>query len=292
MDIGFIGLGSMGGAMALNALKAGHTVRVWNRSADATKALAEQGASVVTSPDDAFAGDAVFSMLADDAALRAVLIDSGVLKRAPKGLVHVNMATISVAFCEELASLHAHHGVMYVAAPVLGRPDVAAAGKLNIVAAGADEAIERVQPIFDVIGQKTWRVGTTPQHASVFKLAANFMLASAIETTSEAASLMTGHGIDPHTFLDVITNTLFPGPVYQGYGRMIADNRYEPALFKARLGLKDVRLALAAGDAVNVALPVASLVRDNLVDVLAHGDGDKDLAVLGKVAARRAGRTV
>ncbi|MFT4438091.1 NAD(P)-dependent oxidoreductase [Caballeronia sp. 15715] len=292
MDIGFIGLGNMGGAMALNALKAGHTVRVWNRSPDATKVLAEQGARVVASADEAFSGDAVFSMLADDSALRAVLLDSGLLERALKGLVHVNMATISVAFCEELASLHEQHGVAYVAAPVLGRPDVAAAGKLNIVAAGADDAIARVQPIFDVIGQKTWRVGTAPQHANVLKLAANFMLASAIETTAEAASLMAGHGIDQHAFLDVITNTLFPGPVYQGYGRMIADNRYEPALFKARLGLKDVRLALAAGDAVNVALPVASLVRDNLIDVLAQGDGDKDLAVLGKVAARRAGKKV
>jgi 3-hydroxyisobutyrate dehydrogenase-like beta-hydroxyacid dehydrogenase len=290
MDIGFIGLGSMGSAMALNALKAGHTVRVWNRSREATKPLAAAGASVVDSPDGAFSGDAVFSMLADDAAVRSVLIESGVLERAPKGLVHVNMATISVAFCEELVTLHEHHGVMYVAAPVMGRTDVAVAAKLNILAAGPDAAIDRVQPIFDVIGQKTWRVGTTPQHANVFKLAANFMLASAIETTGEAASLMTGHGIDPHAFLDVITATLFPGPVYQGYGRMIADQRYEPALFKAHLGLKDVRLAMAAAEAVNVALPVASLVRDNLIDALAHGDGDKDFAVLGQVAVRRAGR--
>ncbi|KNE76445.1 2-hydroxy-3-oxopropionate reductase [Candidatus Burkholderia crenata] len=296
MDVGFIGLGNMGGAMALNALKAGHTVRVWNCSPDAAKALAGQGARVVASADEAFAGDAVFSMLADDSALRAVLLDSGLLERAPKGLVHVNMATISVVLCEELVSLHEKHGVAYDAAPVLGRPDVAAVGKLNIVAVGADDAIACVQPIFDVIGQKTWRVGTAPQHANVFKnvfkLAANFMLASAIETTAEAASLMTGHGIDPHAFLDVITNTLFPGPVYQGYGRMIADNRYELALFKARLGLKDVRLALVAGDAVNVSLPGTSLVRDNLIDVLAQGDGDKDLAMLGKVAARRAGKKV
>jgi 3-hydroxyisobutyrate dehydrogenase-like beta-hydroxyacid dehydrogenase len=290
MDIGFIGLGSMGSAMASNALKAGHTVRVWNRSPDAAKALAGEGARVVGSPDEAFAGDAVFSMLADDAALRAVFVDSGLLKRAPKGIVHVNMATISVALGEELARLHADHGVAYVAAPVLGRPDVAAAGKLNIVAAGPDDAIERVQPIFDVIGQKTWRVGTTAQHANVFKLAANFMLTSAIETTGEAAALMSGYGIDPHAFLDIITNTLFPGPVYQGYGRMIADKRYEPALFKARLGLKDVRLALAAGDAVNTPLPVGSVVRDNLIDAVAQGDGDKDLAVLGRVAARRAGQ--
>jgi 3-hydroxyisobutyrate dehydrogenase-like beta-hydroxyacid dehydrogenase len=290
MDIGFIGLGSMGSAMASNALKAGHTVRVWTRSPDAAQALVNQGATLAASPAEAFTGDAVFSMLADDAALRAVIIDSGLLAQAPKGTVHVNMATISVALAEELAKLHADHGVAYVAAPVLGRPDVAAAGKLNIVAAGPDAAIERVQPIFDVIGQKTWRVGTTAQHANLFKLGANFMLASAIEVTGEAAALMSGHGIDPHAFLDVITNTLFPGPVYQGYGRMIADNRYEPALFKARLGLKDVRLALAAADAVNAPLPVASVVRDNLIDALAQGDGDKDLAVLGRVAARRAGQ--
>ena len=292
MDIGFIGLGSMGQAMALNALKAGHTVRVWNRSRDATKQLAEQGATVVDTAAEAFVGEAVFSMLADDAALRAVLIDGGVLQQAQKGVIHVNMATISIALCDELVALHQQHGVAYVAAPVLGRPDVAAAAKLNIVAAGDDEAINRVQPVFDAIGQKTWRVGSKPQHANVFKLAANFMLAAAIETTSEASSLMSGYDIDPHAFLDVITNTLFPGPVYQGYGRMIADHRYEPALFKAKLGLKDVRLALAAAETVNVALPVASVVRDNLIEVLAHGDGDKDFAVLGRVAARRAGRAV
>jgi 3-hydroxyisobutyrate dehydrogenase-like beta-hydroxyacid dehydrogenase len=290
MDIGFIGLGEMGSAMAGNALKAGHTVRVWNRSAGRTKALAEQGASIVDTPEQAFSGDAVFSMLADDAALRAVLIDGGLLKQAPKGLVHVNMATISAAFSAELTALHAQHGVAYVAAPVLGRPDVAAAGKLNILAAGASDAIDRVQPVFDAIGQKTWRVGDTPQHANVLKLAANFMLASAIETFGEAAALVSGHGIDAHAFLDIITSTLFPGPVYQGYGTMIAERRYEPALFKARLGLKDVRLAMAAADAVDTPLPIASLLRDNLIDAVAHGGGDKDFAVLGEVAARRAGR--
>jgi len=291
MDIGFIGLGNMGQAMAQNALKAGHSVRVWNRSRDATSVLAGLGAVVVDSPAEAFAGDAVFSMLADDAALRTVLIDGGILQQANEGLVHVNMATISIELCDELVELHELHKVAYIAAPVLGRPDVAAAGKLNILAAGSANAIDRVQPVFDVIGQKTWRVGTRPQDANVIKLSANFMLAAAIEVTSEAGAMLSGHGIDMHTFLDVIANTLFPGPVYQGYGRMIADNRYEPALFKARLGLKDVRLALAAAESVNVALPMASLVRDNLIEVMALGDGDKDFAVLGKVAARRAGRS-
>jgi 3-hydroxyisobutyrate dehydrogenase-like beta-hydroxyacid dehydrogenase len=290
MDIGFIGLGEMGTAIAANILKAGHRVRVWNRSPERAQKLRSLGATVVDTPAQAFAGDAVFSMLADDGALRAVLIQNGVLEQAPKGIIHVNMATISVAFAQELAALHAKHGVDYVAAPVLGRPDVAAAAKLNIVAGGKAASIERLQPIFDAIGQKTWHAGPDAQHANVFKLAVNFMLASAIETLGEATALVSAHDIDPHAFLDLITNTLFPGPVYAGYGKLIAERKYEPALFKAKLGLKDVRLALAAAEAVSTPLPIGSVVRDNLIDVMAHGDGEKDFAVLGEVAMRRAGR--
>jgi 3-hydroxyisobutyrate dehydrogenase-like beta-hydroxyacid dehydrogenase len=289
MDIGFIGLGEMGTAMVQNMLKAGHTVRVWNRSRERAQPLVAAGAKVVDSVAEAFAGDAVFSMLADDAALRAV-VDAALLEQAPRGLIHVNMATISVALAEELAQAHAARELQYVAAPVMGRPDVAAAGKLTIMAAGPAEAIDRVQPVLDSIGQKTWRVGTLPQQANVMKLAANFMLAAAVETLGEAASLVTGYGVATQDFLDVVTAGIFPGPVYQGYGKMIAERRYEPALFKARLGLKDVRLALAAADAVSTPLPVASLVRDSLIEAIAHGDGEKDFAVLGEVSARRAGR--
>jgi 3-hydroxyisobutyrate dehydrogenase-like beta-hydroxyacid dehydrogenase len=289
MDIGFIGLGEMGTAMVQNMLKAGHTVRVWNRSRERAQPLVAAGAKVVDSVAEAFAGDAVFSMLADDAALRAV-VDAALLEQAPRGLIHVNMATISVALAEELAQAHAARGLQYVAAPVMGRPDVAAAGKLTIMAAGPAEAIDRVQLVLDSIGQKTWRVGTLPQQANVMKLAANFMLAAAVETLGEAASLVTGYGVATQDFLDVVTAGIFPGPVYQGYGKMIAERRYEPALFKARLGLKDVRLALAAADAVSTPLPVASLVRDSLIEAIAHGDGEKDFAVLGEVSARRAGR--
>jgi 3-hydroxyisobutyrate dehydrogenase-like beta-hydroxyacid dehydrogenase len=289
MDIGFIGLGSMGSAMVENLLKAGHRVQVWNRSPERAQALAHLGAQVVGTPAEALAGDAVFSMLADDAAVRAVF-DANWLDHAPRGLIHVNMATISVALAEELAHDHAARGLQYVAAPVMGRPDVAAAAKLTIIAAGPAEAIDRVQPAFDAIGQKTWRLGSLPQHANVVKLAANFTLASAVETLGEAAALVAGHGVAAQDYLDVITSSAFPGPVYQGYGKMIAEARYEPALFKARLGLKDVRLALAAGDAISTPLPIASVVRDSLLDAVAHGDGEKDFAVLGKVAARRAGR--
>ncbi len=289
MDIGFIGIGAMGAAMVENILKAGHQVRVWNRSPERAQPLAAAGAQVVASVSEAFAGDAVFSMLADDAALREV-IDAPLLEHAPRGLIHVNMATVSVALAEELAHAHAQRGLNYVAAPVMGRPDAAAAGKLTIVAAGPAEAIDRVQPVFDAIGQKTWRIGSLPQQANVMKLAGNFMIASAVETLGEAASLLSAHGVAMQDFLDVITNGPFPGAVYQGYGKMIAEQRYEPALFKARLGLKDVRLALAAADAVMTPLPIASVVRDSLIDAMAHGDGDKDFAVLGQVSMRRAGR--
>ncbi|MBN3849266.1 NAD(P)-dependent oxidoreductase [Paraburkholderia sp. Ac-20342] len=289
MDIGFIGLGEMGAAMAENILKAGHQVRVWNRSPEKAQALAGQGAQIVATPAEAFAGDAVFSMLADDAALREV-ITASLLEHAPRGLIHANMATISVALAEELATAHASRGIHYVAAPVLGRSDVAAAGKLTIVAGGPAESIDRLQPIFDVLGQKTWSIGSLPQQANVMKLAANFMLGAAIETLGEAAALVTGHGLAMQDFLDVITSGLFQGSVYSGYGKLIAEQRFEPALFKARLGLKDLRLALAAADAVTTPMPVASVVRDSLIEAIAHGDGEKDFAVLGQVATRRAGR--
>jgi hypothetical protein len=289
MDIGFIGLGAMGSAIVANLLKAGHRVRVWNRSAERAAPLVDAGAQAVANVADAFAGDAVISMLADDDAVRAVIV-SALLEHAPRGLVHVNMATISVALAEQLAREHAERGLQYVAAPVLGRPYAAQAAKLTIIAGGPAEAIDHVQPLFDVIGQKTWRIGSLPQQANVMKLAANFMLASAVETLGEASALLSGHGVAMRDFLDVVTGGPFPGPVYQGYGSMIAEQRYEPALFKARLGLKDVRLALAAADSVATPMPVASAVRDSLTEAIAHGEGELDFAVLGKVALRRAGR--
>lgn len=289
MDIGFIGLGGMGRAITENMLKAGHRVRVWNRSRERAEPLAALGAEIVDTAAHAFAGDAVFSMLADDAAARDIF-DAALLEAAPRDLVHVNMATISVACAEALAHQHAARGIHYVAAPVMGRPDVAAAAKLTIIAAGPAEAIDRVQPVFDTIGQKTWRLGSLPQHANIVKLAANFTLASAVETLGEASALLAGHGVAMTDFLDVITSSVFPGPVYSGYGKLIAQRSYEPAQFKARLGLKDVNLTLAAAEACATPLPIGSVVRDSLLDAIAHGEGEHDFAVLGEVAARRAGR--
>jgi 3-hydroxyisobutyrate dehydrogenase-like beta-hydroxyacid dehydrogenase len=294
VNIGFIGLGNMGAAIAGRLLEAGHSLRVWNRSPEPARRLAERGAQVAATAEEAFRGDVVFSMLSDDQAARAVLLDSGLLSRATPAVarLHVNLATLSAALGDELAERHSERGVGYVAAPVLGRPDVAAAGKLTILAAGPREAVDSIQPLLEgTVGQKVWRFGERASQANVVKLAVNFMLAAAIESMGEAAALTTGYGIEPRELFELIGQSLFPGPVYQGYGKLIADGRFEPVGFKARLGLKDVRLALAAAEAVTTPMPVGSVIRDSMLEALARGEGEKEFGVvLGRAAMRRGGR--
>jgi 3-hydroxyisobutyrate dehydrogenase-like beta-hydroxyacid dehydrogenase len=288
MDIGFVGVGRMGSAMAANLLKAGHRVRAWDESPAALRALQKQGADIAADAQDAFRGDALFSMLPNDEVIREVFI-AGRMQPTSGSPVHVNMATTSVQLAKELAAYHAAQGVPYVAATVWGRPDVAAAGKLSIVAAGDPLAIERVQPLLDVIGQKTWRVGDEPSRANVAKIAGNLMVACAIEATAEAAALVRAHGMSAPDVLDAIITSLFNVPVYRGYGDMIAKQQYEPPGFDLVLGMKDVRLALMAGEATNVPLPFASVLRDSFIDAIANGDADKDWSAIARVAARRAG---
>ncbi|GJE61814.1 NAD(P)-dependent oxidoreductase [Methylobacterium trifolii] len=288
MDVGFIGLGRMGRGMAASLVRGGHTVRVWNRSPEAAKAVA--GAHPVATAAEAFAGDAAITMLADDAALRSVVVEGGLLDSGTRPGMHLGMSTISVALSQELAAIHARAGVPYVAAPVFGRPDVADKGALNIVAAGEDAAIGRAAPLFEAMGSKTWRFGPEPQRANAVKLAGNFMLIAAIEAMGEACAFAEGHGVPGADLLDLLTNTLFASPVYKGYGASIAANRYEPPGFNLRLGAKDVRLALQAAEAVGCPMPFASVLRDGLIEAMAHGDADKDLAALARVSARRSGR--
>ena len=294
MNIGFIGLGNMGAAIAGRLLQAGHSLRVWNRSPEPARRLAERGAQVAATAEEAFRGDVVFSMLSDDQVTRAVLLDSGIVARATPATsrLHVNLATISAALGDELAERHGERGVGYVAAPVLGRPDVAAAGKLTVLVAGPSQAVESIQPLLEgTVGQKVCRFGERASQANVVKLAVNFMLAAAIEAMGEAAALTMGYGIEAHQLFELISQSLFPGPVYQGYGRLIAEGRFEPVGFKARLGLKDVRLALAAAEAVTTPMPVGSVIRDSMLEALARGEGDKEFGVvLGRAAMRRGGR--
>jgi len=289
VQVGFIGLGAMGREMARQLLAAGHSVQVWNRSPEPVDALTADGARRAESLADAFANEAVVSMLADDHAVESLLLDGELLASAPAA-VHVNMATVSPALAVRAAELHAAHGVGYVAAPVLGRTDVAAAGNLNILAAGADAHLDLVAPLFEAMGRRTWRLGERPQTANVAKISANFMLVSAVEAFAEAATLAEANGLPAADLLEVLTGTVFPGPVYAGYGAMIAERRYEPAGFRLALGLKDVDLALSTAAAATVPLPLAALLRDSLLDAIAHGHADHDLAALGETPRRHANR--
>lgn len=292
MKIGFIGLGTMGNPMAANLIRKGFSLTVWNRSPEPAASLVDLGATVAATPGEAARGaDVVITMLSDDAATRSVVMEGGVLDALAAGAVHVNMATVSAAFAREMARLHSDKQVSYVAAPVLGRVNVAQAGQLNILAAGDPKAIEKVQPLFDGMGQKTWHFGGHPEQANVAKLAANFMIAAAIETMGEASTLVKGHGVSGKDFIEMITSTVFASPAYKAYGSLVANEQFEPAGFKLSLGLKDVRLALHAGEEANVPLPFAAILRDNFLDNLAHGEGNLDWAALSRVSARRAAQS-
>ncbi|MBB3290038.1 MULTISPECIES: NAD(P)-dependent oxidoreductase [unclassified Rhizobium] len=290
MKVGFIGLGQMGSAMAVNLIKAGHEVTVYNRSRDKAEALAGEGAKVAATVAEACAGEAVFTMLAHDDALSAVVHgDGGVLASLGKGAVHISASTISVAMSERLTKEHTAVGQRFVAAPVFGRPDAAAAAKLFVAAAGAPDAIQSVTPLFDAIGQRTFVLGEEPKAANLVKVSGNFLIASVIESLGEAMALVEKGGVDRHAYLDLLTSTLFNAPVYKTYGGLIADRKFQPAGFAAPLGQKDIRLALAAGEALNVPLPLASLLRDRFLNLLAHGGEELDWSAIGALAAKDAG---
>lgn len=290
MKIGFIGLGQMGSGIAANLLSGGHEVVVYNRSPEKAQLLVERGARAAAVVADACRGEAVMTMLADDGALEQVVFGAGgVLASLAKGAIHVSMSTISVALCERLATAHAAAGQRFVAAPVFGRPEAAAAGKLFVVAAGAADAVGACQPLFEAIGQKTFLLGAAPPEAALVKLSGNFLIAAAIEAMGEAMALVAKAGIDRHRYLEILTSTLFSAPVYRGYGALIADQRFEPAGFAAPLGYKDIRLTLAAAENLRVPLPLASLLRDRLLELLARGHESLDWSAIAKLAADDAG---
>jgi len=288
MKVGFIGLGAMGSAMASNLVAAGHHVMVWNRSETAAQKLASLGAKAVSTPDRAAQVEVLHSMLANDQAVRDVFFDGGLLDAMDPGTVHVNHATISVALARELAEAHTRRGLRYVAAPVFGRPDVAAAGKLNMLVAGAHGAIETAQPLLEAMAAKLWPMGDTPERANAVKLAGNFMIVSAIESMAEASVLARAHGVSAADFIALMTSTLFASPVYQIYGKAMAEERFTPPGFALPLGLKDVMLAQDAAQAEKVSMPLASVLRESLIEALAHGAEDMDLAALAQVSVRRA----
>jgi len=289
MKVGFIGLGHMGAGMAANLLRTGHDVTVYNRTRPKIEALVAQGAKAAASVSDACSGDAVITMLANDDAVESVVFsDRGIIGSLPAAAIHVSSSTISVALSGRLEAAHAKAGQRFVAAPVFGRPDVAAAGQLFVVAAGAPDAIKAAATLFDAIGKRTFVVSETPKAANLVKLSGNFLLASVIESLGEAMALLGKAGIDRRQYLDILTSTLFNVPVYKTYGGLIADGQFEPAGFAAPLGYKDIRLTLAAAEDLRVPLPLASLLRDRFLTLLAHGGDKLDWSAIGRLAAKDA----
>jgi 3-hydroxyisobutyrate dehydrogenase-like beta-hydroxyacid dehydrogenase len=290
MKIGFIGLGHMGSAMATNLLKAGHQLTVFNRNPQKLRPLIELGARAASTVADACSGSVVITMLADDTAVGDVALPyGGIVTVLPRGAIHLSMSTISVALSERLTRVHAQAGQQFVAAPVFGRPDAAAAAKLYIVAAGDPAAVKTCQPLLEVMGQKTYPIGTVPSAANLVKLSGNFLMASAIEALGEAIALVGKADIDREAFVDLLTSSIFNSPPYKIYGGLIAKGRFEPALFSAPLGFKDIKLALAAAESLRVPMPLGSLLHDRFLRLLAEGGEHLDWAAIGGLAARDAG---
>src|SRR5512136_350343 len=289
MRIAFIGLGRMGLPMAANLLKAGHTLTVWNRTRGRADELQTRGATVAASPSDAAAGaEMLITMLADDSAVERVAFADGALARLPVTAVHASMSTISATLSHRLAEAHSEARQGYVAAPVFGRPEAAAAGKLWVVASGPAAEVERCRPAFEAISQGVFVVGTHPEAANIVKLSGNFLLASTIEAMAEALALVRKSGVEPAAFMAVM-NALFRSPVVENYGKAMVEGRFEPAGFALKLGLKDVRLALAAADAAAVPMPLASLLHDRFLTASARGLGEIDWAGVVRVVAESAG---
>lgn len=289
MKIGFIGLGAIGTPMAHNLIAADFDVTVWNRTADKCQPLVEAGATQADAPAECAACDVLITMLADDDALAAVVDRHGLIEAMGETTVHVNMATVSVECARDMAARHAEAGKRYIAAPVLGRPDIAKAAKLQIVAAGAKDAIAAARPALETMGAKVWPVGDDPFRANVIKLATNYMLMAAVETMGEATTMTAKYGIEPGDFLEIITSSVFAAPAYMGYAPAMAKREYDnPEGFKLKLGAKDVDLALAAARAENVPMPMGATVRERLSAAIAAGDGDLDLSAIAEVSRRQA----
>jgi len=289
MNVGFIGLGRMGAGMAGNLIKAGHEVTVYNRTPEKARALAAAGVKVATRVSEACQGDAVITMLSNDEAVEGLVLGrEGVLESQRPGALHVSSSTISVALSQRLSQEHAQHGQRYIAAPVFGRPDVAAAAQLVVVAAGEKTAIESARPLLEAIARKVFVVGDAPQAANLVKLSGNFLNASVIESLGEAFALIGKGGIDRQRYLEILAS-LFNVPAYNIYGALIASGRFEPAGFAAPLGQKDIRLLLTAADTLGVPMPLAGLLRDRFLTLLAHGGERLDWSAIGGLPARDAG---
>jgi len=290
VQAGFVGLGNMGAPMARNLLQAGHRLTVYNRTWSRAEEVVKSGAQVAGTVAEACASGVVMTMLADDRANEeCVFSPEGILHALPANGVHVGLSTISTELSRQLAEAHRSRGQTFVAAPVFGRPEAAEAKRLLVVAAGPAEAVERCRPLLEAISRKLFVIGPDAPAANALKLAGNFLIASMLETLSEAFALMRKSGVDPAQFLEILNGSLFQSPLYENYGKLMVEERFEPAGFRLRLGLKDAGLVLRAAEAVAVPMPLASLIHDQLLSAVARGQGDMDWSSVAKVAAENAG---
>lgn len=290
MDVGVIGLGRMGAGIARSLLRGDHRVTVFNRTKDRAEALRPFGAVVAPTLADACRGEVILTMVADDAALENIVFgDSGILASLPRGGMHVSLSTISVALSDRLTGAHARNGQGYLSAPVFGRPEAAEAGRVAVVAAGPDYLIQKCKPLFEAMGPTLFVAGDRPSMANVVKLSGNFLIAAALESLAEAITFARKSGVDAAALLNFLTAGLFNAPVYKIYGDLIVQGKHEPAGFLLPLGLKDVRLVLQAGEAADVPMPVASVLRDRFITAMARGNQEKDWSVIARVAAEDAG---
>jgi 3-hydroxyisobutyrate dehydrogenase-like beta-hydroxyacid dehydrogenase len=280
----------MGLPIARNLLRAGHELTIYNRTRSKAEALAPEGARVADSLAEACTLEVVITMLADDAAVEQTAFgDGGLVNTLARGGVHLSLSTISTALSRRLTKAHTARGQSFIASPVFGRPDAAEAARLVVVAAGPAEAIARVRPLLEAIARKVFIIGSEAYSANAVKLAGNFLIASTLETLSEAFTLARKSGVEPAKFLEILNGSFFQSPIYENYGKIILGEKFSPPGFALRLGLKDVRLVLAAAEEAAVPMPVASVIRDHFVSGVARGWGDMDWAALAKVVAEDAG---
>lgn len=290
MEAGLIGLGRMGTGIAKSLLRSGHRLTVFNRTRERAESLRADGANIANSVAEACQSGVVFTMVADDAALEAIVFGEGGIQASLRaGGLHVSLSTISVALSDHLAAEHAKAGQQFVAAPVFGRPEAAESAKLAVVAAGPSASVQRCKPLFESMGRELLVVGERPSMANVVKLSGNFLIATVLESLAESLTFARKSGVDPGTLLDFLTTTMFTAPVYKSYGELIVQGKHEPAGFALPLGLKDVRLVMQAAESVSVPMPIASVLRDRFITALARGNQDKDWSVIGRVAAEDAG---
>jgi 3-hydroxyisobutyrate dehydrogenase-like beta-hydroxyacid dehydrogenase len=291
MKVGFVGLGRMGQGMARRLLEAGHDLSVFDQFAKQAEPLAAAGAHVAASVAELAArSEIVVTMLVEDAAVRQVALGPGGLRESlPKDAIHLCMGTHGVAVIRELEAAHRDAGQTLVAAPVLGRPDLAASGQLGIVAGGPPPAVERCTELLNVLGRRIFPAGPKPESATAIKLANNAVLGCAMVAMAEGFSLVRKYGVVPQVFQDVMTEGLFGSVAYKVYGQKMVDESYDQVGSPIFVGLKDANLIAAAADLARVPMPSHNVYRDRLLGAVAHGDGDRDQAVLAREQARAAG---